>query len=127
MIKTLSLVFGIVFLAIGLLGFVPARTDDNGMLLGIFQVSALHNVIHILSGVAALLAASRSDYARLYFRVFGTVYAIVALVGWVQGTTVLGLIDVNLADNILHTVLAAAILAIGFALPDDAAVAEVRE
>lgn len=127
MIKTLSLVFGIVFLAIGLLGFVPGVTDDNGMLLGIFQVSALHNVIHILSGVAALLAASRSDYARLYFRVFGTVYAIVALVGWVQGTTVLGLIDVNLADNILHTVLAAAILAIGFALPDDAAVAEVRE
>jgi hypothetical protein len=126
-IKTLSLVFGIVFLAIGLLGFVPGVTDDNGMLLGIFQVSALHNVIHILSGVAALLAASRSDYARLYFRVFGTVYAIVALVGWVQGTTVLGLIDVNLADNILHTVLAAAILAIGFALPDDAAVAEVRE
>jgi hypothetical protein len=125
-IKKLAMVFGVVFLAIGLLGFVPGVTTADGLLLGLFQVSPLHNVIHILSGAAALLAMSSVSNSRLYFRVFGVVYALVALVGWVQGTTVLGLIDVNVADNILHTVLGLAILGIGFGLPDDE-VAEVRE
>ena len=120
------MVFGVVFVAIGVLGFVPGVTTEDGLLLGIFQVSPLHNVIHILSGIAALLAMSSASYSRLWFRVFGVVYALVALVGWVQGTTVLGLIDVNVADNILHTVLALAILGIGFGLPADDEVAEVR-
>lgn len=119
------MVFGAVFLAIGILGFVPGITTEDGLLLGIFQVSPLHNVIHILSGIAALVAMSSASYSRLWFRVFGVVYAIVAIVGWAQGTTVLGLIDVNVADNILHTVLALAILGVGFALPDDE-VTEVR-
>lgn len=125
MIKKLAMVFGAVFLAIGILGFVPGITTEDGLLLGIFQVSPLHNVIHILSGIAALVAMSSASYSRLWFRVFGVVYAIVAIVGWAQGTTVLGLIDVNVADNILHTVLALAILGVGFALPDDE-VTEVR-
>ncbi len=115
-LKNLSILFGVVFLAVGVLGFVPGITNDEDLLLGIFQVSALHNVIHILSGSAALLAASDDKYAQLYFRVFGAVYAVVALVGWIQSDTVLGLIDVNTADNLLHTVLAIAILGVGFAV-----------
>ncbi len=119
-LKNLAMVFGVVFLAVGILGFVPGITDDDDLLLGIFQVGALHNVIHILSGVAALVAAKSDAYAKLYFLVFGAVYAIVALVGWVQDDTVLGLIDVNTADNVLHTVLAGAILGTGAALkPQD--------
>lgn len=120
MLKKLSLVFGVVFLAVGVLGFVPGVTTEDGLLLGIFQVSTLHNLIHILSGVAALIAAKSADYAQLYFRIFGVVYATVAIVGWIQGNTVLGLIDVNVADNILHTVLAVAILGVGFGIPKSA-------
>ena len=115
-LSKLAMVFGVVFLAVGVLGFVPGITDDNDMLLGIFQVSALHNVIHILSGVAALIGAKSDEYAKYYFIVFGAVYAVVAIVGWVQGDTVLGIIDVNAADNVLHTVLAIAILGIGLTL-----------
>ena len=117
MIKKLAIVFGVVFVAIGVLGFIPGVTTADGKLLGIFQVSTLHNIIHLLSGIAALIAASEAAYSRLYFRVFGVVYALVAIIGWLQGNTVLGLIDVNLADNILHTVLAIAISAIGYGLP----------
>lgn len=113
MLKKLAILFGVVFLAVGVLGFTPLTNDDD-LLLGIFQVSALHNVIHILSGVAALVGAMEEKYAKLYFQIFGVVYAVVAVVGWVQQTTVLGVIDVNTADNVLHTVLAVAILGIGF-------------
>lgn len=118
MLKKLSILFGVVFLAVGVLGFVPGITTSDNLLLGIFQVGALHNLIHILSGVAALVAGTKSeDYAQLYFRIFGVVYAVVAVVGIIQSDTVLGLIDINLADNLLHVVLAVAILGIGFGVP----------
>lgn len=117
MLKQLSIVFGIVFLAVGVLGFVPGITNDEDLLLGIFQVGVLQNFIHILGGVAALAAASREDYAQLYFRLFGIIYTVVAIAGIVQGDTVLGLFDVNAAENILHVVLAVALLGIGFGVP----------
>jgi len=107
-------VFAVVFLAIGILGFVPGITAD-GSLLGIFEVDLLHNVIHIVTGAVAALAAWKgAQLSKLFFQAFGVVYAIVAVVGLVQGDTVLGLIDVNLADNILHVAIAAAALYLGF-------------
>ncbi len=121
MLTKAAYVFAAVFLLVGILGFVPALTpkDDMGMplLLGLFMVGVIHNIIHLASGVAALLAARSSEaYASLYFKVFGAVYAVVTIVGFVQKDTVLGLIHVNLADNLLHLAIAAATLALGFAL-----------
>jgi len=114
MLKKLATVFGVVFLLIGVLGFVPAATP-NGHLLGIFDVSPIHNIIHILSGVAALAGAYSSEkYAQLYFRVFGVVYGLVTVLGFVQGNTVLGLIGVNVADNLLHLAITAVALYAGF-------------
>lgn len=125
MLKKLSAVFGIVFVLIGVLGFVPAFVPD-GRLLGLFQVDAVHNLIHLLSGAAALAAAATSArYAKLYFQVFGVVYAIVAIGGFLpflqfgDDMKLLGLTHVDMADNLLHVVIAAAALYIGFALPAD--------
>ena len=118
MVKKAAMVFGVVFLLIGILGFVPALTpqDSSGMplLLGIFMVGALHNIIHIASGVAALIGAQSERYAKTYFKVFGIVYAVVTIVGFIQTDTVLGLISVNLADNLLHLAIAVVALALGF-------------
>ena len=120
MLKKVSLIFGIVFLLVGILGFVPGltTTDSDGMpmLLGLFMVGTVHNIIHLASGVLALLGASSERYARWYLQGFGIVYALVAVVGIVQGNTVLGLFSVNVADNILHVVLALALLGTGFGL-----------
>lgn len=119
MLKKAALVFGAVFLLIGVLGFVPAFApkDAAGMplLLGIFMVGAIHNIIHLASGAAALYAGTTSEaYAKLYFRVFGVVYAVVTLVGFVQKDSVLGLIHVNMADNLLHLAIAVVTLTLGF-------------
>lgn len=115
--KNLSLFFGAVFLLVGVLGFVPGITTEDDLLLGIFKVGALQNLIHILGGIAAIVASKTEDYAKLYFKVFGVVYTVVALAGIVQGDTVLGLFAVNAAENILHVALAVAFLAIGFGMP----------
>ena len=122
MIKKLAILFGVVFLLVGVLGFVPALspTHSDGMhyLLGLFMVGGVHNIIHLLSGAAALAAGLMSEkYAQWYFRIFGSVYALVTVIGFIQKTTVLGIFDVNMADNFLHLVLAIVILGIGFFVP----------
>ncbi len=115
MLRTAAKVFGAVLLAVGLLGFVPALTPE-GRLLGLFEVNGVHNLIHLLSGAAALAAAFSSESAsRLYFQVFGVVYALVALLGLLNPDgPLLGLVAHNMADLLLHVLIAAAALALGF-------------
>jgi hypothetical protein len=119
MIKKLALLFGAVFLLVGILGFIPALSPEHsdGMryLLGLFMVGGVHNAIHLLSGVAAIAGGLSSEkHAQLYFRGFGAVYTLVTIIGFIQKTTVLGIFDVNMADNFLHLALAVVILGIGF-------------
>lgn len=122
-VQKLTQLFGWVFIAIGILGFIPGITSENAeghrMLLGLFEVDGTHNLIHLLSGAAALIAAKSAAYARTYLRVFGVVYGLVFLLGLMQDE-VLGLFPVNTADNLLHLVLAAAALYGGFMLKDSA-------
>jgi hypothetical protein len=113
-IQTWAWVFAVVLLAVGVLGFVPGITT-GGYLLGIFAVDAVHNIVHLVTGLAALAAAMTSAAnARLFFKVFGVVYAIVAVLGFLQGDMVLGLFVVNMADHVLHLVIAAVALYLGF-------------
>lgn len=119
MIKKLAIMFGAVFILVGILGFIPALAPMHGdgmrYLLGLFMVGGVHNIIHLLSGVLAVAGGLTTEkYAQLYFRGFGIVYALVTVIGFIQKTTVLGIFHINTADNFLHLVLAAVILAIGF-------------
>ena len=116
MAKTMAVLFGVVFLVVGILGFVPALAKD-GMLLGIFHVNAAHNAVHLLSGVVALICGMTGIGAsRLYFKIFGLVYAAVAVLGFLNpgDTMLLGLISNNTADTWLHVAIAAVSLIIGF-------------
>lgn len=122
MLKKVSMAFGVVFLLIGLLGFVPGitSTDADGMqlLLGLFMVDPLHNAIHLLSGIAGLVGAMSTKYAKWYLVGFGAIYAVVTLVGFFD-QTIFGLMHVNMADNWLHLVLTVGLLGAGFGLSDD--------
>jgi len=119
--QKLTKVFGVVFVLIGVLGFVPGITA-NGMLLGIFEVDALHNSIHLLTGIAAL-AAVKMHKTDMFLKVFGVVYALVAVLGFVMGGSVLGLFHANMADNLLHLAVAVAFLYGGFMLGERRALA----
>jgi hypothetical protein len=118
MVRLAAKVFGVVFLLVGVLGFVPALTPD-GNLLGIFHVNAVHNIVHLASGVVALAAGLSSFKAsRLYFQVFGVVYGLVTVLGFVYGNNdILGLVASNLGDTLLHVVITAASLYLGFGVP----------
>ena len=116
MAKTMAVLFGVVFLVVGILGFVPALAKD-GMLLGIFHVNAAHNAVHLLSGVVALFCGMAGvGPSRMYFRIFGLVYAAVAIMGFLNpgDTMLLGLISNNTADTWLHVAIAAVSLLLGF-------------
>jgi hypothetical protein len=115
--KTAAMVLGIVFLIVGALGFVPNPIVSPD---GIFVVNAMHNWIHIGSGIVLLLGAYSPLGAAMALRVVGIIYAIVAVLGFVMpGDMLLGMIAMNMADHWLHVVLAIVILFAGFGLPDD--------
>ncbi len=126
MVKSAALLFGVVFLAVGILGFIPGISapgpDGMPMLLGIFMVNTVHSIIHIASGAVFLFAGmAGAGPARIWFKVFGVVYALVAVMGFVVGNgMIFGLISNNPADTWLHVVLAAAMLFLGFVAKDTA-------
>ena len=113
--KRLALIFGVLFIATGLAGFVPALCP-NGLLFGLFATNAMHNIVHIASGILALAMAFGTDgTARNYFRIIGVVYALVTIMGFAAGNDgqLMGM-AMNMADNFLHLFLAVAGLWLGF-------------
>lgn len=107
--KTVTWILGLVLVLIGLAGFFV-----DGMLL-VFEVNNVHNIVHLLSGVVAIAAASSGDsYSRMYLIVFGLVYGLVTVIGFVNGGDILGLFHANDADNYLHAAIAVVCLGVGF-------------
>ncbi len=105
-----------VFLLVGVLGFIPGITT-NGHLLGIFEVDTLHNVIHLASGILGLIFAAKSaKAAATYAVVFGIVYGLVTVLGFLMDGNAI-IIHTNTADNVLHLVLTVAYLCIGLCKP----------
>ena len=129
MVKSAAILFGIVFLVVGVLGFVPAVTppmaDGNGgMLLNLFHVNTAHNIVHLASGAVFLLCGlAGAGPSRTFFKIFGLVYALVAILGFMKGDgLLLGMVANNMADVWLHVVLAVAMLFLGFVVKDTATV-----
>ncbi len=119
MIQKMAWAFGVFFLLLGILGLVPSLAPGES-LFGTFAVDVMGNAVYLLTGALAILAAWGSGlYARLYFKVFGLVYAIVTVIGFISGDTILGLMTVNTADNFLHLLIALIALWAGFGAKPD--------
>jgi hypothetical protein len=87
------------------LGNADGQVQGDG-LLG-FEVNAWHNIVHLLSGLVLLAAFRRRGPAKTVALAFGVVYGVVATIGLIDGSDVLGIIPVNGADNVLHIALSA--------------------
>ena len=117
MLKILAILFGLVLIVVGILGFLPDFTP-GGLLLGYFLVNPLHNVIHLVTGIIALICGLSSSLAsKIFFILFGLIYLAFAIYGFYIGSGMMfDLIAINQADNILHLVIAIVTLYFGFFL-----------
>lgn len=117
MLRTLAIIFGMFFIAIGIMGFVPAYMT-NGKLFDIFRLNFEHNIAHLATGIISLLCGLISGFAsKMFFITSGVVYVFLALLGFQIGEgMVFDMIAVNLADNILHAGVGAIFLLIGFSI-----------
>ena len=120
--QTLALGFGVVFLLVGILGFIPGITtnysdmefagkDSGAELLGIFQVSILHNIVHLLFGIAGIALSRTTANAKMYLLYSGVIYVALFGFGVIVGTgDDANFIPANGADDVLHLVLAVGLL-----------------
>lgn len=115
MLRKIAKVFGVVFIVVGLAGFVPGITYQ-GRLIGVFHVNASLNILHLLTGIIAYWTSLRTPRAsQLFFQVFAVVYAIMAVLGFGYGDRdILGVFSNDKADTWLHTLMALFNLYIGF-------------
>lgn len=127
-VRTVAAAVGAVFLLVGVLGFVPGITtnfdqlaiagrESGAELLGLFQVSVLHNVVHIAFGVFGLILARSVRGAIGFLVVGGAIYLLL----WLYGTIIdlnstNNFVPVNTADNVLHLVLGVVMVATGLVL-----------
>lgn len=125
--RTLATAVGAVFLLVGVLGFVPGVTTDydtlqfaghesEAKLLGIFQVSILHNIVHLLFGVAGLAMGRKASSAVAYLIGGGVIYLLLTVYGWIiDKESTANFVPLNTADDWLHLVLGLGMVAMGLA------------
>jgi hypothetical protein len=126
-VRTTALAVSIVFLLVGVLGFVPGITTNYGdmtfaghhsdaQLLGVFQVSVLHNIVHLLFGIVGLYLARTASGARAYLIGGGAVYLVLWLYGLLVGQdTSANFVPLDTADDWLHLGLGLGMIGLGLA------------
>lgn len=124
-IQKTALIVGVVFLLVGIAGFIPGVTHpadqlhgagahSEAQLLGVFQVSVLHNFVHLLFGVAGVAAAARVKASRLYLVIGGLLYLVVWIYGLIAvNNDQINFLPVNDADNWLHLGLGVGMILLG--------------
>ncbi len=127
-VQTAALAVGVVFLLVGILGFIPGITtnydtmtfaghESEALLLGIFEVSILHNIVHLLFGVAGVAMARTVGAARSYLIGGGIIYLVLWLYGLIiDKDSSANFVPVNSADDWLHFVLGVGMIALGYLL-----------
>ncbi|WP_228991945.1 DUF4383 domain-containing protein [Streptomyces sp. DH8] len=127
-VQQAAMIVGAVFLLVGILGFIPGVTTDydtmefashhsEAKLLGVFQISILHNLVHLAFGVAGVAMARTASAARTFLLGGGAVYLVLWLYGLFVGHhSSANFVPLNTADNWLHFVLGIGMITLGVVL-----------
>jgi hypothetical protein len=127
-VRILAWVYAALFLFVVALGYIPGLTNAEGQLLGLFKIDPIDDIVHLISGVWAAVAAMRSTRASVfYFRAFGSLYSLDAVFGLLFGEGILdagiirnGITQLDLgtriAANMPHVLIGGLALLIGFGL-----------
>ncbi|MGX1159174.1 uncharacterized protein DUF4383 [Arthrobacter sp. SLBN-100] len=119
---------GALFLLLGIVGFIPGITANYGSLgfagpgsgaelFGIFQVSVLHNAVHLVFGIAGLVMARTHRQGRNFLIYGGVAYLFLWLYGLLIGDDLpANFLPENNADNWLHLALGLAMIALAILL-----------
>lgn len=132
MVRTFALIFGIIYVLVGILGFIPGLSTHpthpsgdlavdsfHGDLLGLFPINILHNIVHLLIGLWGILASRSVSGARFYAKVLAIVYGLLAILGLFPATnTTFGLIPIGGNDVWLHALSALIAAYFGFVAKD---------
>ena len=123
MITRVALVFGILFLLIGIAGFLTPgglemAADPAGLLFGLIPVNLLHNAVHVAFGAWGLAASRSLTGARNYARIGGVIYVLLAVLGLVVPDG-FGLVPLGGHGVWVHAVLGVALLAAGYLVKDE--------
>ncbi|MCA1731361.1 MAG: DUF4383 domain-containing protein [Actinobacteria bacterium] len=127
LVQRFAQVFGAIYLLVGIMGFIPpliaAKTPDSsfmGLLIGLFFVTWLHSLAHLLIGVAGLATYRNFAAAKAYALTIGVAYTLLFVLGLIFGVTFLGgLLPLNGWDNILHILTALIAFGAYFASPSE--------
>ncbi len=117
--EILGLAFGAIYLLVGIVGFfITGFSDffahDTGKHLLIFEINGMHNVVHIVVGVAGLVLARTLAGARTYGWLLAVAYGAAFIYGLIAINKTWDFLSLNWADNILH--LATAVVGLVIAL-----------
>lgn len=117
MLRLFAVLLGVAFIFAGVAGNMPMFMQD-GLLFGFFQVDSMHNLIHLVTGVIAIMAATRYSLTKLFFKLVGIIYTIAGVYGfWSNGD--LMIIHTNYNGSILHIVIGVISLFLGFTKSND--------
>lgn len=127
MIRTFALVFGIIYVLVGIMGFIPGLSthpsdaphlsveSGHGYLMGLFPINILHNIVHLIIGVWGIVASRNLGGARFFAQALAVVYGLLAILGLIPATnTTFGLIPIHGHDVWLHALSALIAAYFGF-------------
>ncbi|HYN87772.1 MAG TPA: DUF4383 domain-containing protein [Ardenticatenaceae bacterium] len=132
-VRNFALIFGIVYVLVGILGFIPGIAQDAGAappqgeviggvrnLLGLFPINVVHNIVHLLIGLAGLAASRAYSSSRAYARAVAIVYGLLTIMGLIPATdNMFGLAPLWGHDIWLHALSALVAAYFGWMAPEE--------
>ena len=118
MAKTIGMLFGWIYTIVGIAGFIPALGGSFSMtgstLLGVAPVNVLHNIVHLIIGIAGLTMSRTEEGAGTFCKTFGIVLLLLGIIGFIQ-PNLFGILPIGGGDIWIHLITGAILAVAGFA------------